>query len=73
MKKIKTIQYDIPYTYENSTNPWLLGAKDEDQIIEIDGNKITSQYMWSLNAEKRNELLNKVYNYYRNNGFPYER
>ena len=73
MKKIKTIQYDIPYTYENSTNPWLLGAKDEDQIVEIDGNKITSQYMWSLNAEKRNELLNKVYNYYRNNGFPYER
>lgn len=76
MEKVKTIQYDIPYTYENSSNPWLMGSKDsktkDKRIITINGNKITSEYMWSLNAEERNKLLKDVFEYYRKEGFPTE-
>ena len=77
MEKVKTIQYDIPYTYENSSNPWLMGSKDSEtkdkKILTINGNKITSEYMWSLNAEERNKLLKDVFEYYRANGFPAEK
>ena len=77
MEKVKTIQYDIPYTYENSSNPWLMGSKDSEtkdkKILTINGNKITSEYMWSLNAEERNKLLKDVFEYYRANGFPSEK
>ena len=76
MEKVKTIQYDIPYTYENSNNPWLMGSKDsktkDKRILTINGNKITSEYMWSLNAEERNKLLKDVFEYYRKEGFPTE-
>ena len=76
MEKVKTIQYDIPYTYENSSNPWLMGSKDSEtkdkRILTINGNKITSEYMWSLNAEERNKLLKDVFEYYRKEGFPTE-
>ena len=76
MEKVKTIQYDIPYTYENSSNPWLMGSKDSEtkdkKILTINGNKITSEYMWSLNAEERNKLLKDVFEYYRKEGFPTE-
>ena len=77
MEKVKTIQYDIPYTYENSSNPWLMGSKDSEtkdkKILTINGNKITSEYMWSLNAEERNQLLKDVFEYYRAKGFPVEK
>ena len=77
MEKVKTIQYDIPYTYENSSNPWLMGSKDsktkDKRILTINGNKITSEYMWSLNVEERNKLLKEVFEYYRANGFPAEK
>ena len=77
MEKVKTIQYDIPYTYENSSNPWLMGSKDSEtkdkRILTINGNKITSEYMWSLNVEERNKLLKEVFEYYRANGFPVEK
>lgn len=77
MEKVKTIQYDIPYTYENSSNPWLMGSKDSEtkgkKILTINGNKITSEYMWSLNAEERNKLLKDVFEYYRAKGFPAEK
>ena len=73
MEKVKTIQYDIPYTYENSSNPWLMGSKDSEtkdkKILTINGNKITSEYMWSLNAEERNKLLKDVFEYYRDKGY----
>ena len=77
MEKVKTIQYDIPYTYENSSNPWLMGSKNSEtkdkKILTINGNKITSEYMWSLNVEERNKLLKEVFEYYRANGFPAEK
>lgn len=77
MKEIKTIQYDTPYTYENSSNPWLMGGKDSNipdkKILTLNDHKITSEYMWSLNAEERNQLLKDVFEYYRNKGFPAEK
>ena len=42
------------------------------RIITINGNKITSEYMWSLNTEERNKLLKDVFEYYRDKGFPAE-
>jgi hypothetical protein len=66
------INFDNPLTYENSENPWLMDPKDISEIIEIDGQKYTGQYLWSLNSEQRIEALNKVYKYYREKGFPYE-
>lgn len=62
----------IPYTYENSTNPWLIDPLDTSDIITINGNKITAEYMWSLNANERTDLLYKVYDYYIARGFPCE-
>lgn len=61
-----------PYTYENSSNPWLMDPKDLSDVITIDNQKITAEYMWSLNASQRIELLYKVYDYYMQNGFPGE-
>lgn len=72
MEKIKTVQFDTPYTFENSNNPWLMDNKNDDNVIEINGNKITAMYMWSMTASEREALLQDVYNYYRQNGFPYE-
>lgn len=65
------INLGIPYTYENSSNPWLMDKKDDKDVIEINGNKVTAKYMWSLNCKERIQLLNDVFNYYRKNGFPY--
>lgn len=60
---------DIPYTYENSTNPWLMGS---GKGIVIDGNSYTADYLWSLNCQERQDALEKVFSYYRAKGFPYE-
>ena len=66
------INYDTPYTYENSENPWLMDTKDLSDIIEINGNKISAEFLWSLNKEEREKYLTLVFNYYRQHGFPYE-
>ena len=61
-----------PYTYENSSNSWLMDPKDITDVITIDNQKITAEYMSSLNASQRIELLYKVYDYYMQKGFPSE-
>lgn len=66
------VNLEYPYTYENSSNPWLMDKKDDNDVIEIDGNKVTATYMWSLNSLDRIDLLSKVFAYYREKGFPYE-
>lgn len=66
------INYDTPYTYENSENPWIMDTKDLSDIIEINGNKISAEFLWSLNKEEREKYLTLVFNYYRQHGFPYE-
>lgn len=62
---------DKPYTFENSSNPWLMDKKHDDDVIIIDNHKLTAKYMWSLNTIEREELLDKVFAYYRSKGFPY--
>lgn len=71
-----------PYTYQNSTCPWLMGIKEEndknDEIIQVTdkyNNKVkcSSKYLWSLNIDERKETLNQVFNYYRSIGFPEEK
>ena len=59
-----------PFTYENSSNPWLMDAKCDNNII-IDGQELTAKYLWSLNTEERKEMLEKVFKYYRERGFPF--
>lgn len=65
------INLEIPYTYENSENPWLMDKKDNTDVIEINGIKYTANYLWTLNKDERIKALNNVYNYYRDKGFPY--
>ena len=65
------IQYDTPYTYENSSDPWLMDKKDDSDVLEFNGHKYTAKYLWSLNIQERNQALQNVFNYYRETGFPY--
>ena len=67
------VNNDYPCTYENWPDAWVEGRRGERDTIIIDGEKVTAAYLWSLNAEQRIECLHKVFNYYRSNGFPYER
>ena len=71
-----------PYTYQNSTCPWLMGIKEEndknDEIIQVTdkyNNKVkcSSKYLWTLNINERIDTLNQVFNYYRSVGFPEEK
>lgn len=62
-----------PLTFENWSNPWLMTPVDQRDIIDICGNKITAEYLWSLDSENRIKVLYDVFNYYRDKGFPYER
>lgn len=71
-----------PYTYQNSTMPWLMGTAEEadknNEIIAVRdkyNNKVkcSSKYLWTLNKEERENTLNQVFNYYRSVGFPEER
>lgn len=65
------VQRDKPYTFENSSNPWLMDKKTDDDVLEFDGHKYTAKYLWSLNSEEREKALQNVFNYYRKLGFPY--
>ena len=71
-----------PYTYQNSTCPWLMGIKEENdknnEIITVKDKynnnvKCSAKYLWSLNINERINTLNQVFNYYRSVGFPKER
>lgn len=73
-----------PFTYSNSTMPWLCGVKEENdinnQIIYIkdknnESHKCSAEYLWTLNTTEREDALEEVFNHYRNenDGFPYEK
>lgn len=66
------VNLENPFTYENSENPWIMDSKDDKDVIVIEDHKITAKYLWSLNIDERKDILNKVFNYYREHGFPYE-
>ena len=61
-----------PCTYEDYENPFLMDHKDDSNVIEWNGNKLTASYLWTLDKEKRKECLNYVFKYYRDKGFPNE-
>jgi hypothetical protein len=42
-----------------------------DEIIEINGNKLTKQYIQSLNKEQRLQLIHPIFDILRQNGFIY--
>lgn len=66
------VNLETPYTYENSSNPWIMDPKSKegrDSLITIDGQSISAGYIWSLNAEEREKLLKKVFDYYREKDF----
>ena len=62
-----------PYTYENSSNPYIMDNKNlpKDIIKTKEGIPITAQYLWTLNKTERIECLEYIFNYLRNLGFPY--
>lgn len=59
----------IPFDNTNSTNPYLINRKD-GLLVDNTGNKLTAEYIWSKQGIARDELVEWVFQYYRNNGFP---
>lgn len=79
-KKLKSMEnrfteeyLGTPWTYENSENPYIMDQKKipNDIIKDKKGNPITAAYLWSLNKEERIAILEYVFNYLRNDGFPF--
>jgi tRNA1(Val) A37 N6-methylase TrmN6 len=56
----------------NSNNPFLINRKD-GVISDINGEKLTAEYIWSKIGKDRDNLVDYVFNYYRKNGFPFKR
>jgi len=61
---------DFPYDSKNSTNPWLININKNEIIIGPENIPLTAEYIWSKEGIEREELLEWVFNYYRNLGFP---
>ena len=64
------INLNEPFTFENSSNPWLMDKVDDSNVLIFNGKKYTAKYLWSLNSEERKSALKNVFEYYRKNGFP---
>ena len=47
-------------------------CSNNKELFVIDGNKLTSEYIWSLNQEQREDLINKIIKKIRVDGFPYK-
>ena len=73
-----------PFTYSNSTTPWLCGLKEENdkdnKIIYIkdknnESHKCSAEYLWELDITEREDAVEQVFDHYRDeeNGFPYEK
>lgn len=64
------VNLEEPFTFENSSNPWLMDKRDDSKTLVIDGKKLTAAYLWTLNGEERKRALEAVFQHYRKNGFP---
>ena len=62
---------EVPYDFTNSLNPWLMERNNHLAIKDNDGNKLTAAYIWSKQGKDRENLVQYVFNYYREKGFPY--
>lgn len=57
-----------PFDPTNSTNPWLMNNNKKELIKDPATNKeLTAKYIWETSGKDRKELLQRVFNYYRNN------
>ena len=63
------MRYEHALTSVEFDNPYLLNV-NLDETIEIDGNKLTAEYIWSLNEQERLDLIEKIKQYYKT--FPKE-
>lgn len=61
----------IPYDQTNSSNPFLLNSKRDKVIVDEYGNALTAEYIWERSGQAREDLVQSVFNYYRDHGFPY--
>ena len=61
----------VQYTKTNSQNPELIERNNHLAIKDKDGNKLTAAYIWSRQGKDRENLVQYVFNYYRNKGFPF--
>lgn len=61
----------VPYDETNSSNPWLIERNNHLAIEDDTGNKLTASYIWSKQGQDREKLVEYVFNYYREKGFPY--
>lgn len=70
------VNLDKPFTYENSSDPWLKDPSDKglvEKIISLQGHKVLASWLWTLSTEEREQALQGVFNYYREReSFPYE-
>jgi hypothetical protein len=69
------VNLETPYTFENSSNPWIMDPKSLkgfNELLVLDNQIISAEYMWSLDSKQREDLLERVFTHYRKNGFPYE-
>jgi hypothetical protein len=60
----------FPFDKNNSINrPWLINL-NKDELIELNGFKLSAEYIWNKEGEEREKLLKDVFDYYRKRGFP---
>lgn len=69
------VNLDKPFTFENSSNPWLMDKKNDSAVLTIKdkegvAHKLTAKYLWSMNVAEREAAFHFVFNHYRKNGFP---
>jgi hypothetical protein len=63
--------HNKPYTAENTTaTPWLINVKPKELLV-YKGNKLSAEYIWSLNEAEREKLVDYLFDHFRLAGFPY--
>ena len=65
MKKEKI---DKAYTSDDYETCWF--CSNNRKRFVIDGNELTAEYIWTLNQEQREELIDKIIKKIRIDGFP---
>ena len=63
------MKYDHALTSKEFKNPYLINTNLDETII-IDNNKLTAEYIWSLNEKERLDLIQKIKDYFKE--FPTE-
>ena len=62
---------DKPLNKEDYYEVEIDRSNEREAITDDQGNKLTTDYIWSKSGEEREKLVDWVFNYYKNKGFPY--